>query len=254
MTVKLLTLAVGLAGAVLLFVQLRPTIHGGDAAQAGDFPFVVSIEDRDGSHLCGGSLITDEWVLTAAHCVAVLPASDLNVRANSLTHEKGDVRAGLSRCVHPQFTPGQTGSPAAYDLGLLKVARFNNVSVAKLGGLQSSAVTAVGWGKLTNGSMATELQKVTVSAIDDARCNKEHLEFKGNILSQHLCFGDNGKGSCQGDSGGPLVDAGLLVGVISDGPDDPGACNAPKMWSTAIEVELFEPWIKDVVTGGECPR
>lgn len=57
-------------------------IVGGNAAEAGEFPFIVSLQRR-GNHFCGGTLLNENTVLTAAHCSSANAAS-VSVRAGSL--------------------------------------------------------------------------------------------------------------------------------------------------------------------------
>lgn len=77
------------AGLMVSAVSAAPTpqdsvdIVGGTVAQAGDFPFIVSLQ-KSGSHFCGGSLLNSRTVLTAAHCTVDQTASALSVRAGSL--------------------------------------------------------------------------------------------------------------------------------------------------------------------------
>lgn len=64
-----------------------PQIVGGVPAQAGDFPFIVSLQ-RNGAHFCGGSLLDSTTVLTAAHCAEGRTATSLTVRAGSLVRHR----------------------------------------------------------------------------------------------------------------------------------------------------------------------
>jgi trypsin len=78
-----------IAGLMASAVTAAPTpqdsvdIVGGTTANAGDFPFIVSLQ-KSGSHFCGGSLINANTVITAAHCTVGQTASSLTVRAGSL--------------------------------------------------------------------------------------------------------------------------------------------------------------------------
>lgn len=60
-----------------------PQIVGGTVAQAGDFPFIISLQ-KNGAHFCGGSLLDSTTVLTAAHCAEGQTATGLTVRAGTL--------------------------------------------------------------------------------------------------------------------------------------------------------------------------
>lgn len=63
--------------------QSKIKIVGGSAAEAGEFPFIVSLQRR-GSHFCGGTLLNENTVLTAAHCSTSANAASVSVRAGSL--------------------------------------------------------------------------------------------------------------------------------------------------------------------------
>jgi trypsin len=83
-------LALAIPAVALAAPLAAPQLHtdvsqivGGEAASAGDFPFIVSLQ-KSGSHFCGGTLLNANTVLTAAHCTVDQTASSLTVRAGSL--------------------------------------------------------------------------------------------------------------------------------------------------------------------------
>lgn len=92
---------------------------GGFEIDITDAPHQVSLQSR-GSHICGGSIISPEWVLTAAHCTDGASASNLRVRVGSTKHASGGAVVSISRIVqHPQFSY----STIDYDYSLLKLAK-----------------------------------------------------------------------------------------------------------------------------------
>ncbi|KAF2756540.1 trypsin-domain-containing protein [Pseudovirgaria hyperparasitica] len=200
-------------------------IVGGEAAVAGDFPFIVSLQ-QSGSHFCGGSLLNANTVLTAAHC-SQISASSVTVRAGSLSRTSGGTLVKVSSIkVHPSYNADTTD----YDVAIWKLAtsipESSTVGYATLpasGQDPAAGVvhTTAGWGTTTEGgsTLPTALRKVDVPIISRANCNTDY--GSGSITSQMFCAGldAGGKDSCQGDSGGPIVEKStkLLVGTVSWG-------------------------------------
>jgi trypsin len=193
-------------------------IVGGTFAQPGAYPFFVQ---GDG---CGGSLIADDIVLTAAHCdgafdgqVYVGPDQQYSTAGGA---EKIAVQAQLA---HPSYS----SRTEAYDFMLLKLARpvsNQNLKPVALNALfsnpaPSDVLTVIGFGATSEGGYGSnQLKQVNVDAIAFSTCNQK---YGGGIVDAiMLCAGvtGGGKDSCQGDSGGPIVNAdGEQVGVVSWG-------------------------------------
>ena len=146
---------------ILLPASKGQAIIGGSFAQSGEFPFAVNIwanepEDNYVAHLCGGSLISAKWVLTAAHCVLedatetqkrVISASKLSLYVGGIQHSGGDGRAVKAKSiqVHPDFVWPRN------DFALIELAEpVTDIQPVGLNGLNLSqsteAVTVVGWG------------------------------------------------------------------------------------------------------------
>ena len=83
---SLATLAMPAVAMAVAIPQDSVQIVGGVAASQGDFPFIVSMQ-RGGSHICGGSLLNANTVLTAAHCAEGQSAGNIKVRAGSLVSD-----------------------------------------------------------------------------------------------------------------------------------------------------------------------
>ncbi len=206
--------------------SLETPIVGGTTTTVGQYPSVVAIEAGPG--LCTGTLITPEWVLTAAHCV--LP-SELGVSTqaqvtamttvhyNTVSAFSGSTVKAQDTMPDPMFNVNNLG---AHDSGLIHLATpitaikpssINfDPTVAPIG----TAVTMVGFG-LSNGSQQTGAG--TERVVDQTVIACTQLEGLDTNL---LCFNQsNGKGKCNGDSGGPsfaMVGGKLVeVGITSFG-------------------------------------
>ncbi len=186
-------------------------ILGGTRTNVGDFPTTVAL--RIGQGLCTGTLITPEWVLTAAHCVTPsLAGLGSQAQLTAQTQVIFDTNSALSggtaigaaeTIPHPSFNEQGLGDN---DIGLIKlkspktdraVVHVNRVAGDAPAGL---VVTMVGYGVHTAGTQnaGTEYtlkDKTTVS------CQNADSSLSDGLL---LCFSQqDGKGKCQGDSGGP---------------------------------------------------
>jgi secreted trypsin-like serine protease len=225
-------------------------IVGGTNAPAGLFPHQVSIQTRSGFHFCGGSLIGDRHVLTAAHCVQGERASQLRVAADLVNLSSGgQVFSVTAIDVHSSYNSSTSDS----DIALLtldrstgsigKVALMDPGSEATLADPGTDSVVT-GWGALSeSGGSPDRLQQVTVPILSNTECNDA---YDGDITSRMVCaglLGVGGKDSCQGDSGGPLVvdDGGgwAQVGVVSFG----FGCARAQFPGVYTRVSSFESWI-----------
>ncbi|KAJ6440234.1 trypsin [Purpureocillium lavendulum] len=202
-------------------------IVGGTPARAGEFPYIVSLSRRGRGHFCGGSLLNENTVVTAAHCVVEADAGSTLVRAGSLRASGGGVQVGAaSFIVHPNYR----GSPeGGSDIAIIKLAQpiraGGNIAYATLPAAGSdlrggTLVEVAGWGATTRqGTMPSDvLLKVEVPAVERTSCNRA---WNGRVDRTMVCAGEvnGGEDSCYGDSGGPLVDARsrVLVGTVSFG-------------------------------------
>ncbi|XP_065272650.1 chymotrypsinogen 2-like [Emys orbicularis] len=220
---------------------IQPAISGyarivnGETAVPGSWPWQVSLQDNTGFHFCGGSLISENWVVTAAHCGVStshrVVLGEFNQRSPA---EDVQVLQIAKVFKNRKFS----GVSLKNDITLLKLATPANttdrVSPVCLptatddfpGGL--TCVTT-GWG-LTNPSAQNtpdQLQQVALPLLTNRQCRR----YWGNIPDVMICAGAAGASSCMGDSGGPLVcqkdGAWTLVGIVSWGsstcsPSTPG--------------------------------
>ena len=211
-------------------------IVGGVPADAGEYPFQVAlllrgVANRKQAQFCGGSLISPDTVLTAAHCLVDFSAAqiDVLVGTHTLAADGGGARLPARRIrPHPGFDP----ETYANDVGIIQLGvELPDETIPTVQAGQAdlwdpgTVGTVTGWGVLAqNGFFSpTVLHEVEVPIRTNADCASAYQGFH-YIVTQMLCAGELGGGqdSCQGDSGGPFFvsdgGSGLIqVGVVSWG-------------------------------------
>lgn len=231
-----------------------PKIVGGVEASQGEFPYIVSLRAKPYGHVCGGSLIAQNWVLTAAHCVKGITISEIWVGV----HDQQDTRASEKFTIKPAqiFAHKKYNSSTMdYDYALIRLNKNSSFSPVAINEVEldldnnSIVSTTAGWGTLTEGGSSPDLlQKVDVPLVSQSICNAPD-SYAGDITDRMICAGlpEGGKDACQGDSGGPLVvkqnGQDYLVGVVSWGY----GCARPTLYGVYSKVNAVADWVKTTI-------
>jgi trypsin len=223
----------------MLHLPAESRIVGGTNAAPNAYPYFVS------GNGCGGSLIWEDLVLTAAHCDGAWDG-DVVVSPNSGSAKQTRSTNSQLQRAHPSYS----SSTEAFDFMVVKLNDpvTNPVLIPLNQELDNPAtnadLTVIGYGVLSEGGYGApdKLQEVTVKKVAFNTCNQQ---YGGDIIdSIMICAGvsGGGKDSCQGDSGGPIFnEAGEQVGVVSWGIGCAQA-NYPGVYS---RVSGVYGWIND---------
>uniref|UniRef100_A0A8C6U3R7 chymotrypsin n=1 Tax=Neogobius melanostomus TaxID=47308 RepID=A0A8C6U3R7_9GOBI len=228
-------------------------IVNGEEAQPHSWPWQVSLQDYTGFHFCGGSLINENWVVTAAHCNlrtshnVILGEHDRSSNSESIQTMK------IAKVFkHPSYN----GYTINNDITLIKLAspaqlnmRVSPVCLAETGDNFPGGMRCVtsGWGLTRyNGKRNNyDIQQAALPLLENSQC-KQYWGSK--ITDIMICAGASGASSCMGDSGGPLVcekaGAWTLVGIVSWGS---GQCST-SMPGVYARVTKLRAWADQIIS------
>jgi len=249
-----------------LWGSRTPKIVNGDIADYGEWPWQVSLRQwRTATyiHKCGCALLSENWAITAAHCVENVSPDDLLLRMGEYDLGSTDEPQGhVDRKVqivasHPKFDP----KTFEYDLALLRfyepVEFKPNVIPICIPDedeeLVGETAWVTGWGRLyEEGPLPSVLQEVSLPIITNNECEGMYRKagYIEHIPSIFICAGysSGGKDSCEGDSGGPMVvqredDRFMLSGIISWGI----GCAEENQPGVYTRISEFRDWINQIL-------
>uniref|UniRef100_A0A8D0LBM7 Serine protease 27 n=1 Tax=Sphenodon punctatus TaxID=8508 RepID=A0A8D0LBM7_SPHPU len=236
---------------------------GGEDSVEGEWPWQASLKMNE-NHVCGASLITKQWVITAAHCFqnkdpslyhVVLGANKLeNSWRNKVLMDVGEI------ITHPKYA----GEATSGDIALVRLTqpvKFTDyilpicLPAASVSFPPGKKCWVTGWGDINEGQdlpPPQTLQKLQVPIIDTRTCRRLYNIDMGDRLPRKaiqddmMCAGyaEGMKDTCKGDSGGPLVckeaTEWLLVGIISWGE----GCAVRNRPGVYIRVTAYQDWIQ----------
>ncbi|XP_068201585.1 transmembrane protease serine 9-like [Palaemon carinicauda] len=238
-------------------------IVGGQAAANHSHPYLGGlVNENETSVWCGAVLISDQYLLTAAHCAKNIHLDEQEVNVILGTNrvsqgDKGQQRIPVARVViHERYNPLNLDN----DIALLELQR-----PAVLGptvhpicliteDIDYTGVMAIttGWGKLSEGGHFPEtLQEVEIEVVDNEVCVEVYTA--DNVNGNHVCAGGNGTDACQADSGGPLIveqsdGTKALLGITSWGR----GCGRIGIPGVYVKVFAYLDWISSKVNKDPC--
>lgn len=187
-------------------VVINSRIFGGESAVNHSWGWTVSLRVTNEGHFCGGTILSPEYILTAAHCVDDSEIMDYDLKAavgtDTLSDQNGQRIPVEEIFVHPHWTSGTNEN----DIAILKLKNsinFNDSNIAKICfpsrkelvetefPMTNSSLVAIGWGHtMPDGVVSEMLQQVTLEAIDsnDPKCNNSI----NNVTVQFCAASDDG--------------------------------------------------------------
>ncbi|XP_042567792.1 duodenase-1-like [Cyprinus carpio] len=250
MTIISLLLLASLLPHLTFTARANVGIVNGREAKPHSRPYMVSVQFKE-HHICGGFLVSDRFVMTAAHCLNNFPALTVVLGAHELQRKSENlVRIKVeSYHQHPDYDAESLNN----DLLLLKLeknAQLNDnikwISIpTEEGDIEAGSVCSVaGWGRLkTNGTASDRLMETNVMVMNNEKCESKWTKTAFSASLMMCVYGDGG--SCEGDSGGPLICGDTAVGVSSFG--DPDLCNSPELPEVYTKISAYLQWIKSLI-------
>ncbi|MGJ5830744.1 S1 family serine peptidase [Streptomyces ossamyceticus] len=257
------------AGTVLGLVALSggtahaatPTDHGRPVAQIiggtekpdGSYPFMAALLIKGKGkpldrHFCGGSLLSPDVVMTAAHCVDDVKPKQIETvvgRTVLSSKKQGHLRNIRTITIHPRYNGDYDVAFLELDKPVYGIAPVNLPTPGTDALIRpGSKATVAGWGN-TDTEVPTHpdrLRAVNVPIVSHIECKATYSNYNKKV---HVCAGVEGKDSCQGDSGGPLFRTlkgrkGVYqIGVVSYG-DGCAAQGAPGVYTYTGSAQLWD--------------
>lgn len=199
-------------------------IVGGEDAPEGMAPYQISLQSASsGQHSCGGAIIDERWIVTAAHCIHRKTPNAFRVLTGTQNLQQNVSRYYyVDRIVeHCNYEPRKYRNDIAL-LHLNESIVFDNatqrVELDHEPLAPGAMLLLTGWGTLSlGGEVPAKLQRLEVEYVPFEECREAHGNSSAVDIGHVCTYNDKGRGACHGDSGGPLVHNGKLVALVNWG-------------------------------------
>jgi len=240
--------------------RLQSRIVGGERSNIQEYPWIAAIT-AFGTIFCGGALIDDRHILTAAHCfkqTQLIPHVGVRLGVTS-REETGDLYEIDEIIINKKYNKSHSGF---FDIALIRLKKRVQISnliqpiclPAKMEDYAGQFGIVAGWGVLQHkGAMSSTLQSLSVQIYGLNACKTTFAKYKKRVDENNICAGGKkGKDACQGDSGSPLfleVDGRYrVIGLVSWGL----SCALDKIPGVYTNVAYYLPWIREQVKNSTC--
>ncbi|XP_078342560.1 serine protease 1-like isoform X2 [Oculina patagonica] len=239
-------------------------IVGGTNAKPGAWPWQITMDYKghaEKPHWCGGSIVSPQWIVSAAHCFAygddpnqyTIVAGDHDLNGKEGYEQNIPIEKIIK---HPQYAAHKNHD---YDLALIKLKSpltYNNrvrpVCLPKFDFDVGTNCFVTGWGHTEEGGDIPQiLQQAKIPLISRDSCQNAYRDLGYTISQRMRCAGyaKGGIDACQGDSGGPMVcsknDKWYLMGAVSWGI----GCAREGRYGVYADLMDLKYWVQETING-----
>lgn len=234
----------------LALQHISSRIVNGTVTTIEEFPYQVSLQTGD-YHGCGAAIISENFVLTAAHCFKNQPKPEnIKIRVGSKSWVAGGklLQAAAYKAHSEYSSESHLNDIAVVKLNeTLKFSKtINKINLANSTLVNGTKVVVAGWGFSRRNETFYHplLKKIELTILSRETC-APYYNYGTNVQKTMICAFDEGRDTCRGDSGGPLSANGTLVGIVSWGI----GCAIGRYPGVYTDVASFNAWIQD-----ECKK